>query len=310
MSMKPASGELKSSPAPISPSLLQPWMLVVIAVVSVQIGAAIAKQLFETIGFGGVVFLRLFLGGIIFMLASRPRVLGYSRRVYGMMVIYGVTIAANMLTFYAAIERIPLGIAVAIAFAGPLLVSVLGSRRAIDFLWIVLAAVGILLLSPITDATLDPVGLAIAAVCGFAWAVFIVVTKRASNMLPGNTMLALSMCIGALVAAPFGAVSAVGVLATPALVGLALVVALLSSVIPFWLEFKALKSLAPRTFGLLVSLEPVAAALMGFLILQENLSAEKVAGIGLVTIAAAATTRSDRQAHNAAGEEIPAVPLE
>ncbi|MEP7293285.1 MAG: EamA family transporter, partial [Chloroflexota bacterium] len=263
MSINPASGELKPSDKPAALPLLQPWMLVVVAVVSVQIGAAIAKQLFETIGFGGVVFLRLFLGGLIFVAASRPRLWGYSPRVYAYMGVYGVTIAANMLTFYAAIERIPLGIAVAIAFAGPLLVSVLGSRRAIDFLWIVLAAVGILLLSPITDATLDPLGLAIAAVCGFAWAVYILVTKRVSNLLPGNTMLALAMCIGALVAAPFGAASAVGVLATPALIGLALVVALLSAVIPFWLEFRALKSLAPRTFGLLVSLEPVAAALMG-----------------------------------------------
>ncbi len=283
--------------------MIPPWLLVLIAVISVQLGAAVAKQLFVAIGFTGVVFLRTFLGGLIFLLAVRPRVFGHSRRVYLNIVVFGVTIAANMLLFYAAIERIPLGIAVAIAFAGPLMISVLGSRRAIDFVWIVLAAVGILLLSPFTDVTLDPVGILFAAICSVAWATYIIVSKRASALMPGNTMLALAMCVGALAAAPFGAVKALGVLENPALVGVALLVALLSSVIPFWLEFRAIKQVAPRTFGLLVSLEPAAAAVMGWLILHESLSVEKLIGIGLVTIAAIATTRSDRNA------EVPA-PLE
>jgi inner membrane transporter RhtA len=277
--------------APLQPSI-PPWLLVVVAIVSVQLGAAIAKQLFDTIGFGGVVFLRTFLGGLIFAVVVRPRWRGYSPRIYGFILIYGATIAVNMLAFYAAIVRIPLGIAVAIAFAGPLVVSVLGSRRAIDFVWIILAAIGILLLSPITDATLDPVGIFLAFVCSFAWATFIIVTKRAGNLLPGNTTLALSMCAAAVVAAPFGAVRATGILASPALVGIAIIVAVLSSVIPFWLEFKALKDLPPRTFGLLMSLEPAAAALMGWIILHEVLSFEKTVGIGLIVIAAAATTRS------------------
>ena len=296
-------------------SLLPPWMLVVVAIVSVQLGAAIAEQLFATIGFGGVVFVRTFLGGLILLLLALPRLRGYSRRVYAYMLIYGVTIAANMLTFYAAIERIPLGIAVAVAFAGPLMLSVLGSRRAIDFVWVILAAVGILLLSPITDTTLDPVGLALAVACGIVWALYIVVTKRAGSLLPGNTMLACSMCIAAVVAAPFGAVSALKLLASPSLIGLAVVVALMSSVIPFWLEFKALKSLAPRTYGLLSSLEPVAAAVMGWLILHENLGLDKLIGIALVTVAAAATTRSDRSTETAPaaddyGAELAAIPLE
>lgn len=296
MSTQPISRELNSVSKSRLVLLVQPWMLVVISVILVQIGAAAAKQLFDTIGFGGVVFLRTLLGGAIFILFVRPRLRGYSRQVYFYIVIYGVTIAANMLSFYAAIERIPLGIAVAIAFAGPLMVSVLGSRRAIDFVWVVVAAVGILLLSPITNVTLDPVGVAIALTCGVLWGLFIIVTKRAGSLLPGNTMLALSMCAAAVTAAPFGAASAVGVLASPNLIVTALVVALLSSVIPFWLEFKALKSLAPRTFGVLVSLEPASASLMGWLILHENLSIENVTGIALVTLAAIATTRSDKGA--------------
>lgn len=292
MSTEPVSPELTGAPTVRASLPVPPWMLVVVAVTVVQMGAAVAEGLFETIGFASVVFLRCFIGGLIFLGLVRPRILGYSRRVYLLIAMYGITIAANMLTFYAAIDRIPLGIAVAIAFAGPLTVSVAGSRRAADLIWVALAAAGILLLSPITDATLDPVGLLLAFVCAVAWGTYILVTKRAGNALPGNTMLALSMCTAAIIAAPFGAVRSVEILRDPALIVTAIIVALLSSVIPFWLEFKALRSLAPRVFSLLLSLEPVAAVVMGWLILHETLGVEKIIGIGMVTIAAAATTRN------------------
>jgi inner membrane transporter RhtA len=282
-----------------APAFIQPWMLVVVAVTSVQFGAAIAKQLFDAIGFGGVVFLRAFLGGLVFLLLERPRLSGYTRTQVKYMLLYGAILAANMLLFYSAIERIPLGIAVAIAFAGPLVVSVAGSRRLLDLVWVALAAVGILLLSPITDVTLDIVGLALAATCGLAWGLYIIITKRASGLLPGNTMLAFAMLVAAVVASPFGAVSAAGILGSPALLGLAVVVVLLSSVVPFGLEFMALKRLTPRAFGLLVSLEPAAAAVMGWVILQEHLGWEKILGIAFVTIAAAATTRADSKADDA-----------
>lgn len=315
MANETSSGAVKNSSGVPSLMAVPPWLLVLIAVTSVQIGAAFAKQLFDAIGFEGVVFLRTFIGGIVFLLMFRPRIFGHSRRVWGYVALYGITIAANMLLFYASIERIPLGIAVAIAFAGPLTISVLGSRRAIDFVWIVMAAVGILLLSPITDATLDPIGILFAAICAAAWAIYILVTKRATSVLPGNSMLALAMCVAAVVTAPFGAVNALEVLVSPTLIAIALVVALLSSVIPFWLEFLAIQRLAPRTAALLLSLEPAVAALMGWLILSEHLSAEKVLGIGLVTVAAAMTTRSDRSNEGHAGvadavPEIPVVPLE
>ena len=236
-------------------------------------GAAIAERLFDAIGFAGVVFLRTFVGSLIFLVVSKPRLRGYSRGVYGLILVYGATIAANMLIFYAAIDRIPLGIAVAIAFAPADGFGAGIAARA-------RSAVGghgggrDLLLSPITDATLDPVGLALAAICAFTWAIYIVVTKRAANRLPGSTMLALAMCVAAVVAAPFGAVRAVTVLTSPSLIAIALIVVLMSSVLPFWLEFTVLKRIAPRVFGLLVSLEPVAATLMGWIILHESLSLE------------------------------------
>jgi inner membrane transporter RhtA len=271
---------------------LPPWLLVVTAIVSVQVGAAFAKGLFDAAGSSGVVFLRTFLGGLILVALVRPRLRGHGAAAYRFMIVYGVTIAVNMLTFYAAIDRIPLGVAVAIAFCGPLSLSVIGSRRALDLLWVVLAVIGILLLSPITDSAVDPLGVGLAFVCAGAWATFILVTKRAGSLLPGNTMLAFAMCLAAFASAPFGLVGAFGVLAQPSLIGLALLVALLSSVVPFVLEFTALRHLSPRVFGLLMSLEPAVAALVGWALLGETLGREAWIGIALVTTAAAATARS------------------
>lgn len=271
--------------------MIPPWALVVVSIVSVQLGAAIAKSLFELAGSGGVVFIRTFLGGVILLLLTRPRLGGHSPQVYRLIAIYGVTIAANMLLFYAAIARIPLGITVAIAFLGPLSISVLSSRRLLDLLWVALAAGGILLLSPFTDTALDPIGIGLAFLTALAWAAFILATKRASGIMPGSALLALSMCVAAVVSAPFGAAKTVAVLASPPLLAIALIVALLSSVAPFWLEFTALRRLSPRVFSLLMSLEPAVAALMGWLVLRETLGWEQLAGIALVTVAAVGTTR-------------------
>jgi inner membrane transporter RhtA len=268
-------------------------MLVVTAIISVQFGAAVAKQLFDEIGFTGVVFLRTFLGGIIFLLIVRPKIFGYALRVYAVIGLYALVIAANMLLFYASIERIPLGIAVAIAFLGPLSLSVVGSRKAVDLVWVGLALGGILLLSPITDVTLDPVGIALAFACAAAWATIILVAKRAGEVLPGNGSVALAMCAAAFITAPFGAANAINILPQSTLIGVAVVVAVFSSFIPFMFEFVALRRMSPRVFGLLMSLEPAAAAVIGWVILSEALSIEKIIGIGLVVVASIATTRSE-----------------
>ncbi len=273
-------------------SRVPPWLMVLTGIISVQIGAAVAKQLFEVSGSAGVVFIRTLMGAIIFIVIWRPRWRGYSRKIYLYIGLYGIVIAANMLLFYAAINRIPLGVAVAIAFAGPLLVAVLGSRKVMDFAWVALAAVGIILLSPLTNVALDSVGVAIAFITAGSWAVYILLTKRVSGLLEGHTTLVMSMCVAALIAMPFGIGGSVKVLADPGLIVVALVVALLSSVIPFALDFTAIRYLTPRVFGLLASLEPVVAAVIGFVVLHEALGPREVLGIGLVTIAAVATTRT------------------
>lgn len=268
-----------------------PWLLVMFAIVSVQIGAAFAKGLFAVSGTGGAVFIRTFIGALVFTLIWRPRWRGYSRRVYLYIGLYGAVIAGNMLLFYASISRIPLGVAVAIAFAGPLLVAVLGSRKPMDFVWVALAAMGIILLSPLTNEALDPLGVVIAFMTAGAWALYILLTKRVSGLMEGHAALALSMGVAALVALPFGGLGAAKVLADPQLIVMALVVALLSSVIPFALDFTAIKRLSSRVFGLLASVEPVAATLIGLIVLHETLEVQDMIGIGLVTVAAIATTR-------------------
>ncbi len=268
-----------------------PWSLVVFGIISVQIGAAFAKGLFEVTGTAGAVFIRTLVAAVMFTVIWRPRWRGYSRRVYIYIALYGVVIASNMLLFYASISRIPLGVTTAIAFVGPLLVAVLGSRKPIDFVWVALAAVGIILLTPLSNMTLDSFGVLLAFVTAASWALYIVLTKRVSIILEGHTTLALSMCMAALVALPFGVVGAAKVLADPGLIALGVLVALMSSAIPFALDFTAMKRLTSRVFGLLASVEPVTAAVIGLIVLHEALGLREVIGISLVTVAAIATTR-------------------
>ncbi len=284
---------LNSSAVRPKSRIIPAWSLVVIAIVSVQIGAAIAKQLFDTVGPSGVVFLRTFFAGILFCVVWRPKIRHYSREAYAYLIVYGVIIALMMMTFYAAIDRIPLGITVAIAFAGPLGVAVVGSRRIIDLLWVLLAGAGVLLLSPFTNVALDPSGVILALLSALTWALYILLTKQITRRIEGHAVLALSMCVAALTALPLGITGAVKIITEPALLLVSLVVALLSSAIPFSLEFTAMKELTPRTFGLLVSLEPVVAAFIGLLVLRESLSEPEIIGIGLITIAAVATTRTN-----------------
>jgi inner membrane transporter RhtA len=207
------------------------------------------------------------------------------------MIAYGAIITANMLLFYASISRIPLGVTTAIAFAGPLLVAVLDSRKLIDFLWIALAAVGIILLTPLSNVALDSLGVLLAFLTAASWALYIIFTKRVTMLLEGHTTLVLSMWMAALVALPFGVVGATKVLADPGLLVLGVLVALMSSAIPFAVDFTAMKRLTSRVFGLLASVEPVAAAVIGLVVLHEGLGLREVIGIGLVTVAAIATTR-------------------
>ncbi len=267
-----------------------PTALVFFSIVSVQLGAAIAKSLFDSLGPGGTVFVRIAFAALVLLLLVRPKLGGHDRAGYFVAVLFGLALAAMNFSLYLAIDRIPLGVAVTLEFIGPLGVAVAGSRRMLDFLWVVLAAAGILLLAPLgmfggTD--LDPVGVAFALLAACLWASYILLSARTGSAFPGGTGLVIALCVGTLVLLPFGVAGAGHALLDPRLLLAGFGVAMLSSAIPFSLELEALRKLPARVFGVLMSLEPAVAALAGLVVLGERLEMRAVAAVLLVSVAAA-----------------------
>ena len=257
--------------------------LVVVACTSPQIGAAFAVTLFDELGPAGAAFLRLAFAAVILLVIWRPRPAGDLR----LPAAFGLALGLMNWTFYEALDRIPLAIAVTIEFTGPLLVAVIGSRRPLDGLWIALAAAGIVLLVGPGGGSLDPVGVGFALIAAVCWMSYIYLSKRTGAAFPGGSGLALAMVVGALVVLPAGVLQADGALVQPNLLGSALVVALLSSVLPYSLELEALRRLPESVFGVLMSLDPAVAALVGFLALGQALGGREVLGIAMVVVASA-----------------------
>ena len=287
---------LLSTPAKRSRGI-PPTALVLLGIGSVQFGAAIAKGLFDSLGPGGTVFLRISLAALVLLLLWRPKLGGYSRREYGLAVLFGLVLAAMNLSLYLAIDRIPLGVAVTLEFAGPLGVAVFGSRRLLDGLWVLFAAAGIVLLAPLDvlgGSDLDPVGVGFALLAGVLWAGYILLSARVGGVFPGGTGLVISLGIGTVVLLPVGIAGGGWALLDPWLLLAGLGVALLSSAVPYSLEMQALRNLPTRVFGVLMSLEPAVAALIGFVILGELLDARAVFAIALVTVAAAGASLTRR----------------
>lgn len=271
-----------------------PVGLVVLGILSVQVGAAFAKALFPALGPYGTVFLRLFFAALILMVAWRPRVRGHTGRAYLLVLFFGLDFAAMNTSFYAALDRLPLGVAVTVEFVGPLGVAVFGSRRLVDMLWAVLAAGGIVLLTPLTGvsgAQIDPLGLALALLAGVCWAAYILISVRVGRSFPGGTGLALGTAVGAVLVAPIGIWQGGQQLLDWPLLATAGAVALLSSVIPYSLELEALRKLPARLFGVLMSIEPAIAAIVGFVVLGEALGERELLAIGLITAASIGATR-------------------
>ncbi|GAC1429235.1 MAG: EamA family transporter [Ktedonobacteraceae bacterium] len=266
-------------------SALPPPVIVLLAIVSVQVGAALAKGLFQAIGSSGTVFLRVGFGALIFLLVSRPRIRGYSRADYRLLVLFGLAIACMNAAFYAAIARIPLGIAVTLEFVGPLGVSVFASRRRRDFLWAGLAAAGVVLLAPFGSSTIDPLGVALALLAGGCWAAYILLNVQIGRTFKGSSGLALSMGVAALVLFPLGIWNGGIALLQPKILLLGIGVAILSTVIPFTLELEALRRLPARVFGVLMSLEPAIAALVGFIVLKETTGLRALIALALIMVA-------------------------
>ena len=257
--------------------------LVLVAAVSPQIGAAFALTLFGELGPAGAAFLRLAFAAIILWAIWRPRLAG-DLRLAGA---FGVALGLMNWSFYEAIDRIPLAVAVTIEFAGPLLVAVIGSRRPLDVLWVGLAAAGIVLLVGPGGGSVDPAGVGFALVAAACWMAYIYLSKRTGAAFAGGSGLALAMAVGALIVLPAGVIQANGALVEPDLLGSALVVALLSSVLPYSLELEALRRLPEAVFGVLMSLDPAVAALVGFVALDQDLAARDLLAIAMVVVASA-----------------------
>ncbi len=266
--------------------------LVIVGVSSVQLGAAIAKSLFDELTPTGLVMLRLVFGALVLGLLFRPRVRGRSSHELHLALAFGLTLVTMNFCFYQAIDRIPLGIAVTLEFVGPLGIALLGSRRVTDLLWVSLAAAGIVLLAPgIGEDGLDAVGVAFALGAGVLWAAYITLSVRVGRAYSGPTGLVLAMAVGAVIALPFGIASAGSALLEPELLAAALAVAVLSAALPWSLELEALRRMPAHVFGVLMSLEPAIGALVGFFVLGERLGARAVVAIALVVIASAGAAR-------------------
>ena len=275
---------------------MPPTLLVLLAIASVQIGAAFAKSLFDDVGPGGAVFLRVLFAAIVLVLIWRPRLSGQTRRDLSLAVLFGLVLAGMNLAFYSALDRIPLGIATTLEFVGPLGVAVFASRRPLDLVWVGLAGAGIVLLSGFGGESLDGLGVALALLAGGLWAAYILVSARVGQAFPGGAGLALAMVVATVPLAPVGVAAAGEELLVPWILAAGAAVGILSSAIPYALELEALRRLPVGVFGVLMSLEPAVAALAGFVVLGERLAAREVVAILLVVAASAGAARGAKLA--------------
>lgn len=265
-----------------------PIAAALLAMASVQTGASIAKMLFPVVGPTGTVALRIGFGTLVLVIALRPWRTRISKTTWQPLAIYGVSIGVMNLCFYLALSRIPLGIAVALEFTGPLAVAVLSSRRPVDFLWIGLAVAGLGLILPVahTDQGINPIGAIFALGAGACWALYIVFGRQ-TGADHGAQSVALGSLISAVIVVPAGVLSAPPALFSRSVMLSGLAVGILSTALPYALDMTALTRLPARTFGVLMSLDPAVGALCGWVFLDEQLTALQWTAIVLIILASA-----------------------
>ncbi|MDQ1734834.1 MAG: inner rane transporter RhtA [Pseudonocardiales bacterium] len=288
-----------TSPGNATRISVPPQVLVLGGVSSVQFGSAFANKLFAQAGPAGVVFLRLLFGAIVLMVLVRPRVTGRSRADWRAAVLFGAMLAGMNWSFYEALDRLPLGPAVTIEFLGPLTVAVLGSRRLLDVVWVMLAGGGVALLglggSHSGGGNLSTAGILLALLAGTFWAGYIVMSKRIGSVFAGLDGLATALVVGGVLLIPAGVSQGGHALLEPRVLAGGLAVALLSSVIPYSLELTALRRMSAAAFGLLMSLEPAVAALAGVLVLGQALRLNTTIALIMVVLASAGSTLTGRR---------------
>ncbi|WP_210648742.1 DMT family transporter [Nocardioides sp. SYSU D00065] len=274
-----------------SRAVLGPVGLVLIGILSVQAGAAIAKGLFGEISPTAMVWLRLVTSALVLAALARPRLAGRSRQDWAVVLGFGLSLATMNWAIYQSFSRIPLGIAVTIEFIGPLTLAVVGSRRARDLVWVLLAGLGVALLG-FQRAGLDLLGVGYALLAGLAWAAYILLSASTGRRWAGFDGLAVASVAAAAAMALPALVTAGTSLWDGRILLIGALVGLLSSVIPYSCELVALRSLRPAVFGILMSLEPAAAALAAIVLLDEHLSPVQWLAIGCVVAASIGATRS------------------
>ncbi len=275
--------------------MLVPLICLFAAMISIQGGATLAKQLFPIVGVEAVTAYRLGFSAIILLLVFKPwkRKLQVGYRRY--LILYGLALGTMNFLFYQSIKTIPLGIAVGLEFTGPLAVALFSSRRKIDFVWIALVVVGLLALVPLTgNSDIDMAGVLYALSAGVCWALYIVFGQKAGNYY-GTATVGIGAAVAAIIYVPIGIASGgIGIFA-PEHLPMAITVAVLTSAMPYALEMMALTRMPAKTFGTLTSLEPAFGAIFGFIILSEVLSAVQIAGIVAIIIASLGASLSSQK---------------
>jgi inner membrane transporter RhtA len=301
-----ASPNAAPSAAALGLGRVPPTLLLLLAIIFVQLGAALATVLFSTIGATGTAFASTFFSAAAVTLLecfgaipgagrSLTSLIHGARRHLRLILLFGATIAVLMLPYFLALEKLPLGIVATITFLGPLGLAVAGSRRLVHFLWIGMAAFGVLLLTPEVGSHLDPLGLFYAALAAFAWAAFVPLSKRIGVALPGQTGLASALWVATALLLPFAVIEhSLFNAGLSDIIG-ALAVSLLGVVLPTVLEFQALQQMSARTYGILVTLEPAAGAIVGVLCLSQPAGPRMLVAVACVTLAAIGVTLSDRR---------------
>lgn len=266
--------------------------LILLGIVSVQVGAGMAKNLFAVLPPGAVVLLRLVTAALVLLLFARPKLAGRSWRDVALAATFGLSLALMNFAIYQSFSRIPLGVAVTIEFLGPLAVAVASSRRRLDVLWAVLAGGGVLLLA--RGGSIEVVGVLWALLAGSAWAAYILFSSAVGKRFSGSGGLTIAMCVGTVAMLPVGIWQGGSALLRPEYLAIGAGVGLLSSAIPYALEMEALRKVPPKVFSILMSLEPAVAALVGLVLLGEFLGLRQWFAIGCVVAASIGSTRTSR----------------
>jgi inner membrane transporter RhtA len=286
--------------------------LVIGSCLSLPFGAALAAQLFPVLGSWGVTSLRVSIAAVVVLILVRPRLRHWTRQQWIVSALFGLSLAGMNGAFYAAIALVPLGPAVAIEFLGPLVLAAVLTRRAADGVWVGVAVLGVALLGIdglVGAEQLNPLGVVFALVAAACWALYIRLGAQVGEVTPGHEGLSVALVVGALALTPFGVPAVVAVVHQPTWLLLAVITAILSSVIPYTFELAALRRLPQRVFGVLLSLEPAFATLAGLLLLGQQVTPLRLAAVALVIAASVGTTVGARRAPRSEGPFTGPIPL-